>query len=117
MRMGSGMVVLIFNLPDFAWTQCLHAILESPQVLIVEEEKIIVEENKGGQVVVEEKSLVDTVYYLKDQVKDLKQDYVKLQKDLEEEKKARKRLENMLRKSLRSIVDTNYEDNKIVVHS
>ena len=45
------------------------------------------------------------------------QDYLKLQKDLDEERKARKRLENMLRKSLRSIVDSNYEDNKIVVHS
>ena len=40
-------------------------------MLIAEEEKIIVEERKGNQLVVEEKTLVDTVYALKDQVADI----------------------------------------------
>uniref|UniRef100_A0A7N4V5B7 Rac/Cdc42 guanine nucleotide exchange factor 6 n=1 Tax=Sarcophilus harrisii TaxID=9305 RepID=A0A7N4V5B7_SARHA len=45
-----------------------------PQVLLPEEEKIIVEETRSnGQTVIEEKSLVDTVYALKDEVKELKQ--------------------------------------------
>ncbi|TNN72756.1 Rho guanine nucleotide exchange factor 6 [Liparis tanakae] len=44
-----------------------------PQVLLPEEEKIIVEEMKSnGQTVIEEKSLVDAVYALKDEVHDLK---------------------------------------------
>ena len=41
------------------------------QVLIPAEEKLIVEERKGNQLVVEEKTLVDTVYALKDQVADI----------------------------------------------
>ncbi|XP_041846006.1 rho guanine nucleotide exchange factor 6 isoform X4 [Melanotaenia boesemani] len=44
-----------------------------PQVLLPEEEKIIVEEMKSnGQTVIEEKSLVDAVYALKDEVHELK---------------------------------------------
>ncbi|XP_041076320.1 rho guanine nucleotide exchange factor 6-like isoform X5 [Polyodon spathula] len=44
-----------------------------PQVLLPEEEKIIVEETKSnGQTVIEEKSLVDAVYALKDEVHELK---------------------------------------------
>ncbi|XP_010183491.1 PREDICTED: rho guanine nucleotide exchange factor 7-like, partial [Mesitornis unicolor] len=46
----------------------------APQVLLPEEEKIIVEETKSnGQTVIEEKSLVDTVYALKDEVQELRQ--------------------------------------------
>ncbi|XP_053311228.1 rho guanine nucleotide exchange factor 7 isoform X2 [Spea bombifrons] len=46
----------------------------APQVLLPEEEKIIVEETRSnGQTVIEEKSLVDTVYALKDEVQELKQ--------------------------------------------
>ncbi|RXN01875.1 Rho guanine nucleotide exchange factor 7 [Acipenser ruthenus] len=45
-----------------------------PHMLFPEEEKIIVEETKSnGQTVTEEKSLVDTVYALKDEVQELKQ--------------------------------------------
>ncbi|XP_059482593.1 rho guanine nucleotide exchange factor 7 [Neocloeon triangulifer] len=47
------------------------SLIDSPQVLIAEEEKIIVEDHSGGHTVIEEKSLVDTVYALKDQVKGL----------------------------------------------
>ncbi|XP_010770618.1 rho guanine nucleotide exchange factor 7-like, partial [Notothenia coriiceps] len=43
-------------------------------MLFPEEEKIIVEETRSnGQTVVEERSLVDTVYSLKDEVQGLKQ--------------------------------------------
>ncbi|XP_028353307.1 rho guanine nucleotide exchange factor 7 isoform X2 [Physeter macrocephalus] len=49
----------------------------APQVLLPEEEKIIVEETKSnGQTVIEEKSLVDTVYALKDEVQELRQNSV-----------------------------------------
>ncbi|EPY72303.1 hypothetical protein CB1_101323001 [Camelus ferus] len=45
-----------------------------PQVLLPEEEKLIIEETRSnGQTIIEEKSLVDTVYALKDEVKELKQ--------------------------------------------
>ncbi|XP_065347611.1 rho guanine nucleotide exchange factor 7 isoform X2 [Cloeon dipterum] len=47
------------------------SLIDSPQVLIAEEEKIIVEEHSGGYTNVQEKSLVDTVYALRDQVKGL----------------------------------------------
>uniref|UniRef100_T1J452 Rho guanine nucleotide exchange factor 7 n=1 Tax=Strigamia maritima TaxID=126957 RepID=T1J452_STRMM len=74
------------------------ALLDFPQVLIAEEEKIIIEETSGCEAVMEEKSLVDTVYALKDQVKELKQETSSLAKCLAEEKKARQHLENVFRK-------------------
>ncbi|OPL21560.1 hypothetical protein AM593_02260, partial [Mytilus galloprovincialis] len=48
----------------------LTAILMNPHVLIAEEEKIIVDDG-GDPTMLQEKSLVDTVYSLKDQVKAL----------------------------------------------
>lgn len=75
------------------------SIFEHPPVLIAEEEKIIIEESRGNQTIVEEKTLVDTVYSLRDQVKELKQDLQKLKKDLDKEKQARKRLEVSLKNS------------------
>ncbi|MEJ1274241.1 hypothetical protein NN561_005123 [Cricetulus griseus] len=69
----------------------------APQVLLPEEEKIIVEETKSnGQTVIEEKSLVDTVYALKDEVQELRQDNKKMKKSLEEEQRARKDLEKLV---------------------
>uniref|UniRef100_A0A3B3SQ70 Rho guanine nucleotide exchange factor 7 n=1 Tax=Paramormyrops kingsleyae TaxID=1676925 RepID=A0A3B3SQ70_9TELE len=65
-----------------------------PHVLFPEEEKIIVEETKSnGQTVIEEKSLVDTVYALKDEVQELKLDNKKMKRTLEEEQRAWKDLE------------------------
>lgn len=72
------------------------ALLDSPQMLIAEEEKIIIEETSGNQTIVEEKSLVDTVYALKDQVKELKSNVVLLSSQLEEETKARRTLQNIV---------------------
>ncbi|XP_036595873.1 rho guanine nucleotide exchange factor 6 isoform X4 [Trichosurus vulpecula] len=73
-----------------------------PQVLLPEEEKIIVEETRSnGQTVIEEKSLVDTVYALKDEVKELKQENKKMKQCLEEELKSRKDLEKLVRRLLK----------------
>uniref|UniRef100_A0A8B9HFM6 Rac/Cdc42 guanine nucleotide exchange factor (GEF) 6 n=1 Tax=Astyanax mexicanus TaxID=7994 RepID=A0A8B9HFM6_ASTMX len=65
-----------------------------PQVLLPEEEKIIVEEMKSnGQTIIEEKSLVDAVYALKDEVHELKKENKWMKQCLEEEQKSRKELE------------------------
>uniref|UniRef100_A0A8C9MK72 Rac/Cdc42 guanine nucleotide exchange factor 6 n=1 Tax=Serinus canaria TaxID=9135 RepID=A0A8C9MK72_SERCA len=70
-----------------------------PQVLLPEEEKIIIEETRSnGQTVTEEKSLVDTVYALKDEVKELKQENKRMKQCLEEELKSRKDLEKLVRR-------------------
>uniref|UniRef100_A0A3Q3F0V7 Osteoclast-stimulating factor 1 n=1 Tax=Labrus bergylta TaxID=56723 RepID=A0A3Q3F0V7_9LABR len=70
-----------------------------PQVLLPEEEKIIVEEMKSnGQTVIEEKSLVDAVYALKDEVHELKKENKWMKQFLEEEQKSRKDLERVVRK-------------------
>ncbi|XP_041936926.1 rho guanine nucleotide exchange factor 7b isoform X1 [Alosa sapidissima] len=74
-----------------------------PHMLFPEEEKIIVEETKSnGQTVVEERSLVDTVYALRDEVQELKQDNKRMKRTLEEEQKARKELEKIVRKVLKN---------------
>uniref|UniRef100_A0A8C9WRS4 Rac/Cdc42 guanine nucleotide exchange factor 6 n=1 Tax=Scleropages formosus TaxID=113540 RepID=A0A8C9WRS4_SCLFO len=68
-----------------------------PQVLLPEEEKIIVEEiRSNGQMTVEEKSLVDAVYALKDEVHELKKENKRMKQCLEEEQKSRKELERIL---------------------
>uniref|UniRef100_A0A3B3QTT9 Rac/Cdc42 guanine nucleotide exchange factor 6 n=1 Tax=Paramormyrops kingsleyae TaxID=1676925 RepID=A0A3B3QTT9_9TELE len=70
-----------------------------PQVLLPEEEKIIVEElRSNGQMTVEEKSLVDAVYALKDEVLELKKENKQMKQYLEEEQKSRRELERMVRK-------------------
>ncbi|XP_060612410.2 rho guanine nucleotide exchange factor 6 isoform X1 [Anolis sagrei] len=72
------------------------------QVLLPEEEKIIIEETRSnGQTVTEEKSLVDTVYALKDEVKELKQENKRMRQCLEEELKSRKELEKLVRRLLK----------------
>uniref|UniRef100_A0A663N2R9 Rho guanine nucleotide exchange factor 7 n=1 Tax=Athene cunicularia TaxID=194338 RepID=A0A663N2R9_ATHCN len=83
----------------------------APQVLLPEEEKIIVEETKSnGQTVIEEKSLVDTVYALKDEVQELRQDNKKMKKSLEEEQRARKDLEKLVRKVLKNMNDPSWDE-------
>ncbi|XP_057615264.1 rho guanine nucleotide exchange factor 6 isoform X3 [Chionomys nivalis] len=73
-----------------------------PQVLLAEEEKLIIEETRSnGQTIIEEKSLVDTVYALKDEVKELKQENKRMKQCLEEELKSRKDLEKLVRKLLK----------------
>ncbi|CAG06661.1 unnamed protein product, partial [Tetraodon nigroviridis] len=76
------------------------------QMLFPEEEKIIIEETKSnGQTVVEERSLVDTIYSLKDEVQELKQDNKRMRRTLEEEQRARKELERIIRRVLKNMND------------
>uniref|UniRef100_UPI00398F1B38 rho guanine nucleotide exchange factor 6 isoform X2 n=1 Tax=Pristiophorus japonicus TaxID=55135 RepID=UPI00398F1B38 len=83
----------------------------APQVLLPEEEKIIVEETKNnGQTVIEEKSLVDTVYALKDEVQELKQENKRMRQSLEEEQKSRKELEKMIRKVLKQLNESAWDE-------
>ncbi|KAM6999763.1 rho guanine nucleotide exchange factor 6 isoform 2-T2 [Tautogolabrus adspersus] len=82
-----------------------------PQVLLPEEEKIIVEEMKSnGQTVIEEKSLVDAVYALKDEVHELKKENKWMKQFLEEEQKSRKDLERVVRKLAKQKNDCSWED-------
>ncbi|XP_053311229.1 rho guanine nucleotide exchange factor 7 isoform X3 [Spea bombifrons] len=86
----------------------------APQVLLPEEEKIIVEETRSnGQTVIEEKSLVDTVYALKDEVQELKQESKKMKKSLEEEQRARKDLEKLIRKVLKNMNDPSWDETNL----
>ncbi|KAG7465106.1 hypothetical protein MATL_G00172700 [Megalops atlanticus] len=83
----------------------------TPQVLLPEEEKIIVEEMKSnGQTVIEEKSLVDAVYALKDEVHELKKENKRMKQCLEEEQKSRKELERVVRKLAKQKYDCTWEN-------
>ncbi|XP_005990397.1 rho guanine nucleotide exchange factor 6 isoform X3 [Latimeria chalumnae] len=82
-----------------------------PQVLLPEEEKIIVEETRSnGQTVTEEKSLVDAVYVLKDEVRELKQENKRMKQCLEDEQKSRKELEKLVRKLLKQSNENTWEE-------
>ncbi|XP_031442624.1 rho guanine nucleotide exchange factor 6 [Clupea harengus] len=82
-----------------------------PQVLLPEEEKIIVEEMKSnGQTVIEEKSLVDAVYALKDEVHELKKESKLMKHHLEEEQKLRRELERTVRKLAKQKNDSTWDD-------
>ncbi|KAF3706330.1 Rho guanine nucleotide exchange factor 7 Beta-Pix PAK-interacting exchange factor beta p85SPR [Channa argus] len=83
-------------------------------MLFPEEEKIIVEETRSnGQTVVEERSLVDTVYSLKDEVQELKQDNKRMRRTLEEEQRARKELEKIIRRVLKSMNDPTWDETNL----
>lgn len=83
-------------------------------MLFPDEEKIIVEETKSnGQTVIEERSLVDTVYALRDEVQELKQDNKRMKRTLEEEQKARKELEKIVRKVLKSMNDSSWDETNL----
>lgn len=85
-----------------------------PHMLFPDEEKIIVEETKSnGQTVIEERSLVDTVYALRDEVQELKQDNKRMKRTLEEEQKARKELEKIVRKVLKSMNDSSWDETNL----
>ncbi|KAJ8332002.1 hypothetical protein SKAU_G00430190 [Synaphobranchus kaupii] len=83
----------------------------TPQVLLPEEEKIIMEEMRSnGQTVIEEKSLVDAVYALKDEVHELKKENKRMKQCLEEEQKSRKELERVVRRLAKQKNDCAWED-------
>ncbi|KAI6243688.1 hypothetical protein M3Y99_00031500 [Aphelenchoides fujianensis] len=69
-----------------------------PQLIMADDEKIFVEEVEGDSVVVKEKSLVDTVYALKDQLTALQQEVATMNKTVHAEQRARRRLEEALRR-------------------
>ncbi|KAI6205914.1 hypothetical protein M3Y94_00846100 [Aphelenchoides besseyi] len=69
-----------------------------PQLIMADDEKIFVEEIEGNEVVIKEKSLVDTVYALKDQVTSLQQEIANMTKTVDKEQKARRRLEDVVRR-------------------
>ncbi|KAK3530219.1 hypothetical protein QTP86_020156 [Hemibagrus guttatus] len=83
-------------------------------MLFPEEEKIIVEEiRSNGQTVIEERSLVDTVYALRDEVQELKQDNKRMKSSLEEEQKARKELEKIVRRVLKNMNDPSWDETNL----
>lgn len=84
------------------------------QVIIPGEEKIIVEETtSNGQTVVGEKSLEDVVYALRDEVQELKQDNKKMKRSLEEEQRARKDLEKVVRRVLKTMNDPTWDETNL----
>uniref|UniRef100_A0A671PIM8 Rho guanine nucleotide exchange factor 7-like n=1 Tax=Sinocyclocheilus anshuiensis TaxID=1608454 RepID=A0A671PIM8_9TELE len=86
----------------------------SPALIVPGEEKFSVDELKSnGQTLLEEKSLVDVVYALRDEVQELKQDYKKMKKSLEEEQRARKDLERIVRKMLKNINDPSWDETNL----
>uniref|UniRef100_A0A914XWX9 Uncharacterized protein n=1 Tax=Panagrolaimus superbus TaxID=310955 RepID=A0A914XWX9_9BILA len=70
-----------------------------PHLIVAEEEKIFVEEKEGDAIVYKERTLVDTVYSLKDQVNILQKELETMKNSFEKEQKARRRLEDSLRRS------------------
>nr|KAG5687919.1 hypothetical protein BaRGS_014368 [Batillaria attramentaria] len=70
------------------------SLLNNPNVIIADEEKILVFDDTEKH---EEKTLVDTVYSLKDKVRQLEQEQKRMRQDLDEERRARVRLEAVLR--------------------
>ncbi|XP_072542154.1 rho guanine nucleotide exchange factor 7a isoform X2 [Salminus brasiliensis] len=86
----------------------------APALIVPTKEKMIVEEKKSnGQTVMQEKSLVDVVYALRDQVQELKQDNKKMKRSLEEEQRARKDLERIVRKVLKNMNDPSWDETNL----
>ncbi|XP_026127524.1 rho guanine nucleotide exchange factor 7-like isoform X1 [Carassius auratus] len=86
----------------------------SPALIVPGEEKFSVDKLKSnGQTLPEEKSLVDVVYALRDEVQELKKDYKKMKKSLEEEQRARKDLERIVRKMLKNINDSSWDETNL----
>ncbi|XP_071395342.1 rho guanine nucleotide exchange factor 7a isoform X1 [Centroberyx affinis] len=84
------------------------------QVIIPGEEKVRVEDpSRNGQSAAEEKSLVDVVYALRDEVQELKQDNKKMKRSLEEEQRARKDLEKAVRRVLKSMNDPTWDETNL----
>ncbi|XP_069010251.1 rho guanine nucleotide exchange factor 7a isoform X1 [Embiotoca jacksoni] len=83
-------------------------------VIIPGEEKVLLEDpSRNGQSAVETKSLVDVVYALRDEVQELKQDNKKMKRSLEEEQRARKDLEKVVRRVLKSINDPTWDETNL----
>ncbi|KAM3607598.1 uncharacterized protein V6R79_010477 [Siganus canaliculatus] len=84
------------------------------QVIIPGEKKFLIEgPSRNGQSAVEDKSLVDVVYALRDEVQELKQDNKKMKRSLEEEQRARKDLEKVVRRVLKSMNDPTWDETNL----
>ncbi|XP_034550098.1 rho guanine nucleotide exchange factor 7a isoform X3 [Notolabrus celidotus] len=84
------------------------------QMIIPGERKVLVEgPNRNGQSAAEEKSLVDVVYALRDEVRELKQDNKKMKRSLEEEQRARKDLEKVVKRVLKSMNDPTWDETNL----
>ncbi|CAH2315142.1 rho guanine nucleotide exchange factor 6 isoform X1 [Pelobates cultripes] len=81
-----------------------------PQVLLLEDENLIEDIRSNGQGVTEDKSLVDTVYALRDEVNELKQENKRMKQSLDEEQKSRRELEKLVRKILKQTSDSSRDD-------
>uniref|UniRef100_A0A8C5N362 Rac/Cdc42 guanine nucleotide exchange factor 6 n=1 Tax=Leptobrachium leishanense TaxID=445787 RepID=A0A8C5N362_9ANUR len=81
-----------------------------PQVMLLEEDHLIEDMRSNGQTVTEDKSLVDTVYALRDEVKELKQENKRMKQSLDEEQKSRKDLEKLVRKILQQTGESLRDD-------
>lgn len=93
---GGGPVRRAASYPDH------HDMANRPQVIVAEDEKLFVEEIEGDEVVVKERSLVDTVYALKDQLTALTKEVNTMRKTLEHEQRARRRMEECLKQDKNS---------------
>ncbi|KAK0141405.1 Rho guanine nucleotide exchange factor 7 [Merluccius polli] len=84
------------------------------QVIIPGEDTVLLEDpSRNGQTTMEEKSLVDVVYALRDEVQELKQDNKKMKRSLEEEQRARKDLEKVVRRVLKSMNDPTWDETNL----
>ncbi|XP_042282083.1 rho guanine nucleotide exchange factor 7a isoform X4 [Thunnus albacares] len=81
-------------------------------VIIPGEERVL-DPSRNGQSTAEEKSLVDVVYALRDEVQELKQDNKKMKRSLEEEQRARKDLEKVVRRVLKSMNDPTWDETNL----
>ncbi|GFT83157.1 rho guanine nucleotide exchange factor 7 [Trichonephila clavipes] len=77
-----------------------EATASAPPRLNFEEDKIFIDGLNDDGTELKERTLVDTVYMLKDQILELKEEVSSLNKALLEEIKARKRLESLVRAHL-----------------
>ncbi|KAK1904800.1 Rho guanine nucleotide exchange factor 6 [Dissostichus eleginoides] len=84
--------------------QILRVIEAQPRVLVYSASL------SNGQTVIEEKSLVDAVYALKDEVHELKKENKWMKQFLEEEQKSRKELERVVRKLAKQKNDCAWDD-------
>ncbi|GIX69038.1 rho guanine nucleotide exchange factor 7 [Caerostris darwini] len=76
------------------------ATASAPPRLNFEEDKIFIDGLEDDGTEIKEKTLVDTVYMLKDQILELREEVSSLNRALSEETKARKRLESLVRAHL-----------------
>uniref|UniRef100_A0A3P9M532 Rho guanine nucleotide exchange factor (GEF) 7a n=1 Tax=Oryzias latipes TaxID=8090 RepID=A0A3P9M532_ORYLA len=68
---------------------------------------------RGEKLCLQGLSLVDVVYALRDEVQELKQDNKKMKRTLEEEQRARKDLEKVVRRVLKSINDPTWDETNL----